>query len=82
MVNLDKDKNQKFLLIDVGYATKRATSDSPVMLSYGASAFFKSLSDDVYQDLLAVFDAKEACAMMAIATLQEHRRARLHKRTV
>ena len=44
--------------------------DGPSMLSYGASAFVKSLSDDVYQDFLAVFDAKEACAMMAIATLR------------
>ena len=49
---------------------QRASPDGPGMLSYGASAFVKSLSDDVYQDLLAVFDAKEACAMMAIATLQ------------
>ncbi len=48
---------------------KTATS-GPDMLSYGAAAFAKSVSDDILADLLDVYPAKDACALMAIATLR------------
>ena len=40
------------------------------MLSYGASAFVKSVSDDLLNDLLEVYPIKEAYTIMAIATLR------------
>ena len=42
----------------------------PDMLSYGASALVKSVSPDILNELLGVYPAKEAFAIMAIATLK------------
>jgi hypothetical protein len=47
--------------------------DTPDMKSYGAAALAKSVADDIYQDLLAVYPAKEATGMMAIAMLKATR---------
>lgn len=50
---------------------KEKTADSgPEMLSYGASALVKSVMADVLADLLAVYPAQDAFAIMAIATLK------------
>ena len=43
------------------------------MLSYGASAFVKSVSDDLLNDLLEVYPIKEAYTIMAIATPTDHK---------
>lgn len=58
----------KFVPID----DKRTTAKGvfPDMLSYGASALVKSVTEDVFQDLLAVYDASDVAAMMSIATLR------------
>ena len=48
---------------------KTASSGAP-MLSYGASAFVKSVVADICADLLAVFDVKEAYCLMAVASLR------------
>jgi hypothetical protein len=42
----------------------------PDMLSYGASALVRSVTQDVLSDLLAVYPAKDAWAIMAMATLR------------
>ena len=42
----------------------------PDMLSYGASAFVKSVSRDLLDDLMDVYPIKEAYMIMAIATLR------------
>ena len=42
----------------------------PDMLSYGASAFVKSVSRDLLDDLMDVYPIKEAYTIMAIATLR------------
>ena len=45
-------------------------ASGPDMLSYGAAAFAKSVSADILADLLEVYPAKDACTVMAIATLR------------
>ncbi len=40
------------------------------MLSYGAAAFVKSVSSDILANLLDVYPVKDACTVMAIATLR------------
>ena len=47
-----------------------SVSDLPDMLSYGSSALVKSVSQDLKEDLLAVFDPDDAFAIMAIASLR------------
>lgn len=42
----------------------------PDMLSYGASALVKSVTKDLKEDLLAVYDPSDAYAMMSLATLK------------
>lgn len=42
----------------------------PDMLSYGASALVKSVTADLFRDLLAVYPANEACSIMSMATLK------------
>ena len=42
----------------------------PQMLSYGASALVRSVTRDILEDLLAVYDPSDVYAMMAIATLR------------
>lgn len=50
--------------------TASAGSGLPDMLSYGASALVKSVTSDMFDDLLAVYDAADVSAMMSIATLR------------
>jgi hypothetical protein len=45
-------------------------SDEPDSLSYGAAALAKSVSDDLFEDLLAVYPPNEAAAVMAVAMLK------------
>lgn len=45
-------------------------SDVPDSLSYGAAAFAKSVSDDIFEDLLAVYPANEAAEIMVVAMLK------------
>ena len=45
-------------------------TDVPDSLSYGAAAFAKSVSDDILEDLLAVYPANEASEIIVIATLK------------
>lgn len=59
--------NGKYVPISSGPAAKDALPD---MLSYGAAALVKSVSEDIFRDLLAVYDASDAGAMMAIASLK------------
>lgn len=47
-----------------------AASKGPEMLSYGASALVKSVTADIFSDLLQVFPANEAYSIMAMATLK------------
>ena len=42
----------------------------PDMLSYGAAALVKSLSDDILDDLLEVYDGKTAYSIMTVASLK------------
>mgnify|MGYP001025579552 FL=1 len=42
----------------------------PDMLSYGASALVKSVTSDLFHDLLAVYPAEEAYSIMSMATLK------------
>lgn len=50
---------------------KSATAEGgPSQLCYGNAAFAKSVSDDLYADLLDVYPASDACAIMAMASLR------------
>lgn len=49
---------------------KRCAGDGPDCLSYGSSAFVKSVSKDILDDLTAIFDINEALQIMSIATLR------------
>ena len=49
---------------------KPSSVTGPDMLSYGASAFVKSVSRDLLDDLMDVYPIKEAYTIMAIATLR------------
>lgn len=50
---------------------KTQTADNgPDMLSYGSAALFHASSDDLLQDLLEVYPAKDAYSIMAIACLR------------
>lgn len=44
--------------------------DEPDMLSYGSAALVKSVTHDMFMDLLAVYPAGNAYAIMAMATLK------------
>lgn len=44
--------------------------NGPDMLSYGSSALVRSVSDDIYEDLLKVYSYKEAATIMAISSLR------------
>lgn len=50
--------------------TPQPASDSPDMLSYGSSALVRSVTEDIRDDLLAVYDPLDAFAIMAVATLR------------
>ncbi len=45
-------------------------TDFPDMLSYGSSALVRSVTGDIRDDLLAVYDPSDAFAIMAVATLK------------
>lgn len=45
-------------------------SDVPDSLSYGAAALAKSVSDDIFEDLLAVYPANDAAEIMVVAMLK------------
>ncbi len=47
-----------------------SAATSPDMLSYGSSALVKSVTEDILNDLLAVYNPSDAFAIMAIATLK------------
>lgn len=68
-------KNGKVIghIIDHKYVPipeKNPGTDEPDMLSYGASALVKSVTADLKEDLLAVYDASDVYAMMSLATLR------------
>lgn len=47
-----------------------AASEGPDMLSYGASALVKSVTEDILSDLLKVFPSNEAYSIMSMATFK------------
>ena len=49
---------------------EKVSINVPDMLSYGAPALIKSVSNDILYELLDVYPAKEAFTIMAIATLR------------
>jgi len=49
---------------------EKTAAQGPEMLSYGASALIKQVTQDMLADLLCVYPAKDAFAIMAIATLR------------
>ena len=49
---------------------EKKAAASPDMLSYGASALVKSVTNDIVHDLLDVYDPSDVYAMMSIATLR------------
>lgn len=49
---------------------ENAAASGPDMLSYGASAFVKSVSRDLLDDLLYIYPIKEAYTIMAIASIR------------
>lgn len=57
--------NGKFVGINDKTADK-----GPDMLSYGSSALIKSVSDDIYEDLLKTYPNNDAASIMAIASLK------------
>ena len=57
----------KYVPIESDENSKNAT---PSMLSYGASALVKSVTQDIFEDLLKVYDPSDVYAMMSIATLR------------
>lgn len=59
-------------IIDYKFVPKQTAQVSvePDMLSYGASALVKSVSADIKDDLLKVYDPSDVYAIMAIATLR------------
>jgi len=48
----------------------KTAENGPDMRSYGASVLVRSVSQDLYSDLLAVYPASDATAIMAIAALR------------
>lgn len=54
----------KFVPIESNEGDRKA---SPSMLSYGASALVKSVTGDIFEDLLKVYDPSDVYAMMSIA---------------
>jgi len=61
-------------IIDMKYVplndTVSKTETIPDMLSYGASALVKSVTKDIKDDLLSVFDPSDVYSMMSLATLK------------
>ena len=59
--------NHEYVPLDGGAKSEQGIPD---MLSYGASALVKSVTGDLLDDLLTVFDPSDAFMMMAAATLR------------
>lgn len=59
--------DHKFVPISIETTHKQ---EMPDMLSYGASALVKSVTNDLFHDLLEVYDASDVYSIMAIATLK------------
>jgi len=59
-------------IIDYTYVPlqEAAAVEGPDMLSYGAAALVKSVSEDLLQDLLKVYPVNEAYSIMSMATLR------------
>ena len=59
-------------IIDFKFVPARPAlaEDGPAYLCYGNAAFAKSVSADLYADLLDVYPAGDACAIMAMASLR------------
>lgn len=57
----------KYVPIDSETQSRKAPPD---MLSYGASALVKSVTRDIFEDLLKIYDPADVYAMMSIATLR------------
>ncbi len=60
----------KYVPIESPNAEPHETSDVPDMLSYGASALVKAVTQDIKEDLLKVYDPSDVYAMMSLATLK------------
>ena len=60
--------DHKFVPLQEMKETKQSVK--PDMLSYGASALVKSVTHDLFHDLLAVYDPSDVYTMMSIATLK------------
>ncbi len=58
----------RYVLLQDSRQTKHPAE--PDMLSYGASALVKSVTNDLFHDLLDVYDPSDVYAIMAIATLK------------
>ena len=69
-----KPRNGKVIghIIDHRYVPLHDVQEfsKPDMLSYGSSAFVRSVSQDLLEDLLTVFRPEDAYAIMAIASLR------------
>lgn len=50
--------------------TSKTADQGPEMLSYGASALVKSVTRDLFSDLLAIYPADDVYSIMSIATLK------------
>ncbi len=60
----------KYVPIDASETEASKASTVPDMLSYGASALVKSVTQDLKEDLLKVYDPSDVYAMMSMATLK------------
>lgn len=49
---------------------EKAAPIAPDMLSYGASALVRSVTSDLFHDLLTIYPAGEACSITSMATLK------------
>lgn len=59
--------NFKYVPVDSKDQTRNVLPD---MLSYGASALVRSVTQDIFEDLLKIYDPADVYAMMSIATLR------------
>ena len=50
--------------------SKKVVSDSPDMLSYGSSALVKSVTEDLFEDLLKVYPANLVYSIMVMSSLK------------
>jgi len=59
-------------IIDDKFVPKaeETAADGPEMLSYGSAALVRSVTRDIFSDLLGIYPAQDAFAIMSIATLR------------